>query len=386
MHILMHFFLFNDSIRRMMSGDNFTEGVSKKRVVLGDLTNCPIEREFSSVSNDVRLKSGDGYGKRLVTEDEDSRCAKQVCLGVENLVKEKCKTKFGIDNSSEKGLFLMEDKQPSDSSPTDSDIDTSQENTVSIISHRPNENKETSLLLDGGVNVLKSVTLTQSVGEGGDASRDSSASTGSMPTNSSSCKKDSDDEGRLTSDVKQSNPEGHVGTGVDKDLGVGILASSKYGPVEWSRLPKSQGSKSYELDRCTALKGNGCANLSAGADLMKACSCSFCLKAAYIWSDLHYQDIKGRTAALKKSQKEASILVNKYARGKQTDIHSQGNSNKSSKLESDLTTQWRSLFHHMEDIFVHENNQLQANFVALKDLRENCKMDLERTTGMPSDN
>lgn len=62
--------------------------------------------------------------------------------------------------------------------------------------------------------------------------------------------------------------------------------------------------------------------------------------------------------ALKKSQKEASILVNKYARGKQTDLPGQGNSNKSSKLESDLTAQWRSLFHRMEDIFAHESNQL----------------------------
>ncbi|OAY35863.1 hypothetical protein MANES_12G136900v8 [Manihot esculenta] len=342
----------------MMGGDNFTEGVSKMRAVLGDMTNRPLKREFSSISNDLRLKSGDEYGNRLVTEDGDSRSPKQLCLGVEKLVKGKCKTKFVVENSNEKGLFLMEDKQPSDSSPADSVIDTSQENNVSIISHVPNEKKETSPLLDVSVNVLRSGTMAHSVGEGVDASRDSSASTGSMPTNSWSCKKYSDDEGGLTSDVKQSNPEGHVGTGVDKVLGVGMLPTTKYGSVEWSRLPMSQGSKSFELKRCTALKDDGYANLSAGADLMKACSCSFCLKAAYIWSDLHYQDIKGRTAALKKSQKEASILVNKYARGKQTDLPGQGNSNKSSKLESDLTAQWRSLFHRMEDIFAHESNQL----------------------------
>jgi hypothetical protein len=73
-------------------------------------------------------------------------------------------------------------------------------------------------------------------------------------------------------------------------------------------------------------------------------------------------------SALKKSQKEAGILVNKYSRGKQTDIHSQVNSNKSLNLESDLTDHWRSLFRHMEDMFANESSQLvSVNFTALLD-------------------
>lgn len=63
-------------------------------------------------------------------------------------------------------------------------------------------------------------------------------------------------------------------------------------------------------------------------------------------------------SALRKSQKEAGILVNRYARGKQTNIHGEENSNKSLKLEFDLTDQWRSLFRHMEDVFANENSQL----------------------------
>ncbi|KAL4380065.1 hypothetical protein GQ457_02G009410 [Hibiscus cannabinus] len=171
-----------------------------------------------------------------------------------------------------------------------------------------------------------------------------------------------------------------------QDLGVGRLASSKGGCIEWSRLPKSfsQSSKSFELERCAGLKNDGCSNLDAEG-MLKACSCSFCLKAAYIWSDLHYQDVKGRIAVLKKSQKEARILVQESSKGNQADISNQGNANKSSKLESDLTNQWRSLFLNMEDIFVKEGNQLQASYTALKDLRENCKIDLERITGMPSE-
>lgn len=53
--------------------------------------------------------------------------------------------------------------------------------------------------------------------------------------------------------------------------------------------------------------------------------------------------------ALKKSQKEASFLVEKCGKGKQTDV---------SELESGLMNQWRSHFLHMEDIFVNESNQL----------------------------
>ena len=64
---------------------------------------------------------------------------------------------------------------------------------------------------------------------------------------------------------------------------------------------------------------------------------------------------------LKKSQKEASILVQRL---KETGTHGQGNS-KSLNLESDLTSQWKSLFIRMEDIFVHESNQLvSATFIS----------------------
>lgn len=62
--------------------------------------------------------------------------------------------------------------------------------------------------------------------------------------------------------------------------------------------------------------------------------------------------------ALKKSQKEASILVQQILRGKEIEGHGQGNCNKLSKLEPDLTGNWRSLFLHTEDILVRERNQL----------------------------
>lgn len=60
--------------------------------------------------------------------------------------------------------------------------------------------------------------------------------------------------------------------------------------------------------------------------------------------------------ALKKSQKDASILAQKSSKEKET-YHDQGNSS-NSKLEFDLCGQWMSLFRHMEDTFAHEGNQL----------------------------
>ncbi|XWS33303.1 hypothetical protein CRYUN_Cryun22dG0070000 [Craigia yunnanensis] len=304
-----------------MSGDNFTDGKPKVRSVLGDITNRSVKRGFSSISDNSGFNS---------KEAADFQFTKQVCLGIENLIKEKLK----------KPQF---EPKPNVLPTFSSEIDTLKENLVDV-NDNVSEVKEGFDLSDSDD------TLEQ--GEGVMDIRD---------TLNDSCR----DE--------------------DKDLGVGRLASSKGGCIEWSRLPKStlQSSRSFELDRCVGLKNDGCMNLNAGVDMLKACSCSFCLKAAYIWSDLHYQDIKGRIAVLKKSQQEASILVQKCGRGKQIDTHSQGNANKSSKLESDLTSQWKALFLNMEDIFVHESNQLQASYIALKDLRENCKMDLERITGMP---
>lgn len=69
---------------------------------------------------------------------------------------------------------------------------------------------------------------------------------------------------------------------------------------------------------------------------------------------------------LKKSQKETSILIEQNCKGKGTNVQDQGNFNKLSKSESDLTGHWRSLFIHMEDILARESNQLvSATFVPL---------------------
>ncbi|KAL0718461.1 hypothetical protein Bca4012_067783 [Brassica carinata] len=109
-------------------------------------------------------------------------------------------------------------------------------------------------------------------------------------------------------------------------------------------------------------------------DELRSCSCSFCLKAAYIWSDLNYQDIKGRLSVLKKSQKETSTLIQRNGKGEPTDV------------EFDVMGQWTSLFLNMDGILARESSRLQDSFVAMKELRENCKIDLERATKTPQHN
>ncbi|KAJ8421371.1 hypothetical protein Cgig2_025254 [Carnegiea gigantea] len=73
-------------------------------------------------------------------------------------------------------------------------------------------------------------------------------------------------------------------------------------------LPSSQ-SESVVNSRLVELQDNSV----VGLDLLKSCSCSFCTKATYIWSDLHYQDVKGRISVLGKSQKEANNLAQRYS-------------------------------------------------------------------------
>ncbi|XP_076960471.1 uncharacterized protein LOC143636870 isoform X2 [Bidens hawaiensis] len=143
------------------------------------------------------------------------------------------------------------------------------------------------------------------------------------------------------------------------------LDSSKDEYLDCSRFFESQESK-------CGLEKTGDGFSSECMDMIKACPCSFCMKAACLWSDLHYQDIKGRIAAIKKSQKEATILVNRNSKD------AARNFEKVSNLESDLMGRWKSLFVHMEDIFIREGTQLEASLSTLKEVIYNCKTDTEK--------
>lgn len=264
----------------MMSGDNFSNEVTEPRVVLGDVTNRSVKRAFSSITDRAGLKSGDQCGENVVCEGGDSSFAKQVCLGIENLVWQKCKTKFEVKGSNDISLFKNEKGR--DSSPINVKINSPQEIIATAVPQKPNQTMEKSTPLDGNPNFVKNGKIIENVVEVGEGSRDSCASSASIRTTSGPGKTKYD-EGNFTCDTKQSTPVtqefiSQVCSSDHSNPGIGKFAAAKHGAVEWSRLQKSHGARSFELDRCTALKGEGLANLKAGSDLLKACSCSFCQK------------------------------------------------------------------------------------------------------------
>ncbi|KAL3637388.1 hypothetical protein CASFOL_018556 [Castilleja foliolosa] len=153
------------------------------------------------------------------------------------------------------------------------------------------------------------------------------------------------------------------------------LVLSQCGSIGCTILPESQESTVIDVEKSVETKNvNGC---TAVTNSVKACSCSFCTKAGYIWLDLNYQDIKARVSAMKKSQKEASIVAERIMRGKGIGKHGVERLSGVSGLESDLMYQWRSLFQHMVGVTEQESNQLEARLLQLNDLRDKCKMDLE---------
>ncbi|XP_009630799.1 uncharacterized protein LOC107783888 isoform X1 [Nicotiana tabacum] len=338
------------------------------RPILGNITNqIGNKRPFSSILGNPSLKSVDKgrekLGGKFVLVD-DGETAKRVCVAPP---------------------------------PPCNKISSSKVDVVSGISNIPNENQDPNLLHVGSSTAISKSTI-------GDSNENSSAievinDQDSIPEKISEATNDMD--GLVTGVPVQalSGTEDHdaihsceinedsEGTESDMDpdeQGFDNLVMSQSGSVDFARLPESQESR-VKLDTCvvgtqTCEDNSG---LNASIDSIKACSCSFCTKAANIWLDLHYQDIKGRISAIKKSQKDASILVDRSCRGKGIWKEGPEKNIEASNLESSLMGQWKSLFQHMEHIFQHEAEELEGSLVTLTDLRERCKADLDSFTGTP---
>ncbi|MQM13816.1 hypothetical protein Taro_046742 [Colocasia esculenta] len=124
-------------------------------------------------------------------------------------------------------------------------------------------------------------------------------------------------------------------------------------------------------------------NVEEDMVLGKACSCSFCLKAAYLWTDILYQDFKGRLSEINRSRRDARFLAGRsFAHDS---IRSTGgNKRKILALESELTQHWRNLFLHTENVLMCESARLQSNVLKLKEVRENCKRDVDTISKVPS--
>ncbi|XP_010680573.2 uncharacterized protein LOC104895702 [Beta vulgaris subsp. vulgaris] len=351
------------------------------RPPLGDVTNQLGKRPFSLISRSPASKSKSGNNQISDESDTDSNFWKQVSLVVEKLEKERSSVSKCPKISNEVGL------SPLKGGKTYRLLNSSGKGLQNVV--HPAKGTSSSVL---DSIVLDAVNL-------GDAAKESRV-LGVKVGESSICverdhveggKECQNEETRASSYVADNDSTHEVlGTQVVVsddcgNLGVEGLTTSRSESVVSSRLTESQEIKGFGLERCAALKKDGGCSFAAGMDLLKQCSCSFCTKAAYMWSDLHYQDVKGRISILAKSQKDASNLAQKYSVENEMGRHAQPNSSDAAQIEADLTTQWRSLFLHLEDMFGSEGSQLQNSFLALKDLREDFKINLESITGIPLD-
>ncbi|KAL9229725.1 hypothetical protein vseg_005161 [Gypsophila vaccaria] len=338
---------------------------NEHRLVLGDVTNQVRNQGFPFVTRGLRPKPLTGNKRAAQNADDDLRSSKQICVA--KCTSKVTPNKVGLSPLRGGKIYRLK---------TGSGDAGSVDGRVGLDAKEPSCSADDSVHLGEGQHVASVVNVNNGSNEEGTVSiscENKYAADGNV------CR---GEETRGICHVRESdfNPV-EVATQALSDNGKTCSWSDS---VETSRFALLQETRSFALERCTLVKGEGSNSLPGGMDLLKNCSCSFCTKAAYIWSDLQCQDIKGRISTLAKSQKEASNLVQKYSKEMSTS-EAQGNLITAPPLETDLKTLWKSLFLHMDTVYAAESSQLQSNFAMLKDVREDYKMNLEMINVKPPD-
>ncbi|XP_057786083.1 uncharacterized protein LOC131003573 [Salvia miltiorrhiza] len=250
-----------------------------------------------------------------------------------------------------------------------SPLDSLKENKISGAAEVANENRCSSL--DFGMHDAIQSVNTEGNNELGESSHaDTSRTVSETGTDFLH-----DGEENISPEGTQSDINDHHNHLDDHNADNFILSQS--GSIDCTVLPQSQESRVFGIDKSNELKEDECALMTVGSNAIDACSCSFCTKAQDLWLDLHQKDIKARLSALKKSQKDASILAERSYRIKVNEKHGAESVTRASKMESHLTNQWRSLFQHMSDIWEAESNQLEASLLPLNNLKDKCKAEME---------
>ncbi|XP_077224661.1 uncharacterized protein LOC143857976 [Tasmannia lanceolata] len=345
-------------------------------------------------------------------EENVSRKIENLVKGKENVSRVSTNSENVTDGNST-GLSLLNAKWLCHSMNSVNGSESLHNNVALDVPRNPDEIKELSTLLDDDLHFIRGHTMMHGIVDG-DGSKDSCVSSISVPKQ---CNKVGMDITRIDGDINDTlvigahgyNDEGECEAGhgqffpsIDSSLHFMDSQESKVGGSEnltdaslnkssfigQSRTSGSQGCKLFNLEKDVeenvTLNGEGEFNTNDSLDMDKACSCSFCLKAAYLWSDLHYQDTHGRLAALEKSRKKVKLLVGRSYNNDSIGTIASENTKKSTKLEFDLMHQWRSLFLHTDDALAHEKSQLQSNLHSLKELRGIYKKDLEMIEGASS--
>ncbi|GAB4847301.1 hypothetical protein Ancab_026345 [Ancistrocladus abbreviatus] len=353
----------------------------RARPVLSDVANQLEKRGFALVSRSPASKSWGRNVSKRVDRDKGRDFVKQVSLGKENSVVGRNIGANVRTTANEVGLCPLRGGKAYRLQSHANVV--KDESKMSILRTVPETKRQRSVVEE----VVQRCDVLPSVAELGDNSRENGYSSVSVGEAGG---KSQDEErigtsGAALGDSANEAVVSQVEVSDGKNLGVSSQSYSISASVVGPRLTEFQHTKSFELERCTTLKGDGSSSWSSSFDSLKGCSCSFCMKAAYIWSDLHYQDINGRLSALMKSQKEANNLAQRFCGENEIGRKGQENSNQSSKLETDLMNMWKSLFLRTEEMFVKESSQLENSYLGLKDMRENFRMDLDMTKGVPSE-
>ncbi|RAL51970.1 unnamed protein product [Cuscuta campestris] len=328
-----------------MMGEELSDGCGKSRPVFGDITNQLGKRSLSSVLGSSGKRGAITEGVNLASKHvfgDDGQSVKRACLSPQRSGENNPLTKKSIFDSSKS----LTENNNHDTSHLGK-YDTTTKNSIESLS-------KGYVAVTSGTSVLglECHALDK-------ACEDIAVSSERTESETNECQNEADEHGAEN------------------------LVISQSGSIDHSRFPDSQESR-VEPDKCTRLQeGDGYSDPVTGIESIKSCSCTFCTKAAYIWLDLHYQDTKGRIAALKKSQKEASILAERSSKANAPQRHGSTHKTDSPNLESSLWNQWRSLFLHMENIYECESNQLESSLLSLTDLKDRCKAEMELINKTP---
>ncbi|XP_077249951.1 uncharacterized protein LOC143889574 [Tasmannia lanceolata] len=347
----------------MMNENNSRDGFMGNPKVLGDITNCYGEREFSGkkgislVLGDFVMENETKFAENVGSKDEDDEFSHRVCRKVDNFVKGKenairvSKESENVTDSNSNVLSLLNANEI-----VDGDLHFIKDSCISSVSPKLGECQGGSRKV--GVNIERNAIWVDNVFD-------------PLVT-------DAYGSGLQFMDSQESKVDGSENFTEE--------ALNKYS-IGQSRMSGSLGCKMFNLEgdveAHASLNGEGGFNTNDSLNLDKAssCECSFCLKAAYLWSDLHYQDAHGRLAAFETSRKKVKLLLGRsYDQDNNVTIACK----KSTKLELDLMHKWRSLFLHTDDALARESAELQSNLHRLKELRGTCKKDLEMNQGATS--
>lgn len=323
---------------------------SKPRTTLGDLTNQLGKRGFALISRSPASKSAVGNPENA-NKENDSHLAKRISLGCKDSESEISVAKRPKVANPEKSLPLLKGGK----------------------TYRLHSLGNAESAVDSKIKAVNQFGSAE-------ANLGQLGSSNFSQSSSESCSKDHAEIGGNSQDPEEPVLEAlgsQVASTEGKDCGISTIPSTVCPQIVGSRLSKLQGDNLFELERCMLLKDDAASDAVPDADSLKACSCSFCVKAAYIWSDLQYTDVKGRMSALMKSKKEASNLVRMCSVENGMGRSGESSSSRPLKLDMDLMNRCKSLFVFMEDALGKESSQLETEFSSIKDIREQFKMNLE---------